>query len=74
MPDLYQEIITRTPAGRWGHADECAGAAVSWRPEHPILSLVLPSALTAVIRSDNPDEDEEFAPFESPEPSAHTAV
>jgi hypothetical protein len=38
------------------------------------LSLVLPSALTAVIRSDNPDEDEEFAPFESPEPSAHTAV
>jgi 2-deoxy-D-gluconate 3-dehydrogenase len=28
MPDLYQEIITRTPAGRWGHPDECAGAAV----------------------------------------------
>jgi short-subunit dehydrogenase len=25
---LYQEIITRTPAGRWGNPDECAGAAV----------------------------------------------
>jgi 2-deoxy-D-gluconate 3-dehydrogenase len=25
---LYQEVITRTPAGRWGRADECAGAAV----------------------------------------------
>ena len=28
MPDLYQEIIARTPAGRWGHPDECVGAAV----------------------------------------------
>jgi 2-deoxy-D-gluconate 3-dehydrogenase len=28
MPELYQEIITRTPAGRWGNPDECAGAAV----------------------------------------------
>src|ERR1700730_7076656 len=28
MPDLSQEIITRTPAGRWGHPDECAGTAV----------------------------------------------
>jgi 2-deoxy-D-gluconate 3-dehydrogenase len=27
MP-LYQEIITRTPAGRWGNPDECAGTAV----------------------------------------------
>ena len=25
---LYQEVITRTPAGRWGSADECAGAAI----------------------------------------------
>jgi len=25
---LYQEIITRTPAGRWGNPDECAGTAV----------------------------------------------
>ena len=25
---LYQEVIARTPAGRWGRADECAGAAV----------------------------------------------
>ena len=25
---LYQEVIDRTPAGRWGHADELAGAAV----------------------------------------------
>ena len=27
MP-LYEEIITRTPAGRFGNPDECAGAAV----------------------------------------------
>jgi 2-dehydro-3-deoxy-D-gluconate 5-dehydrogenase len=27
MP-LYREVIQRTPAGRWGHPDECAGAAV----------------------------------------------
>ena len=25
---LYQEVIARTPAGRWAHPDECAGAAV----------------------------------------------
>jgi 2-dehydro-3-deoxy-D-gluconate 5-dehydrogenase len=25
---LYQEIITRTPAGRFGSPDECAGTAV----------------------------------------------
>ena len=28
FPALYQEIITRTPAGRFGSADECAGTAV----------------------------------------------
>jgi 2-dehydro-3-deoxy-D-gluconate 5-dehydrogenase len=27
MP-LYQEVIARTPAGRWGNPDECAGTAV----------------------------------------------
>jgi 2-dehydro-3-deoxy-D-gluconate 5-dehydrogenase len=27
-PDLYQEIIIRTPAGRFGNPDECAGTAV----------------------------------------------
>jgi 2-deoxy-D-gluconate 3-dehydrogenase len=27
MP-LYQEVVQRTPAGRWGNPDECAGAAV----------------------------------------------
>jgi gluconate 5-dehydrogenase len=27
MP-LYQEIITRTPAGRFGNPDECAGTPV----------------------------------------------
>ncbi|HTA51202.1 MAG TPA: SDR family oxidoreductase [Candidatus Acidoferrum sp.] len=27
MP-LYGEVARRTPAGRWGHPDECAGAAV----------------------------------------------
>ena len=27
MP-LYDEILTRTPAGRFGTPDECAGAAV----------------------------------------------
>jgi len=27
MP-LYQEVIHRTPAGRWGNPEECAGAAV----------------------------------------------
>jgi 2-dehydro-3-deoxy-D-gluconate 5-dehydrogenase len=27
MP-LFQEVIQRTPAGRWGRPDECAGAAV----------------------------------------------
>ncbi len=48
---LYQEINTRTPAGRWGNPDECAGTAVFWRPEHRILSLLLPSALTAPIPS-----------------------
>jgi NAD(P)-dependent dehydrogenase (short-subunit alcohol dehydrogenase family) len=41
---LYQEIITRTRAGRFGSPDECAGAAVFWRPELPISSPVLPSA------------------------------
>jgi len=25
---VYQEVIARTPAGRWAHPDECAGAAV----------------------------------------------
>jgi 2-deoxy-D-gluconate 3-dehydrogenase len=25
---LYQEIITRTPAGRWGNPDELSGTAV----------------------------------------------
>jgi 2-deoxy-D-gluconate 3-dehydrogenase len=27
-PALYQEIITRTPAGPFGNPDECAGTAV----------------------------------------------
>jgi 2-deoxy-D-gluconate 3-dehydrogenase len=27
MP-LYREVVQRTPAGRWGNPDECAGAAV----------------------------------------------
>jgi 2-dehydro-3-deoxy-D-gluconate 5-dehydrogenase len=27
MP-LYQEVVQRTPAGRWGNPDECAGAGV----------------------------------------------
>jgi 2-deoxy-D-gluconate 3-dehydrogenase len=25
---LYNEVVQRTPAGRWGYPDECAGAAV----------------------------------------------
>ena len=25
---LYQQILTRTPAGRWGAPDDCAGAAI----------------------------------------------
>jgi 2-deoxy-D-gluconate 3-dehydrogenase len=25
---LYNEVVRRTPAGRWGYPDECAGAAV----------------------------------------------
>jgi 2-deoxy-D-gluconate 3-dehydrogenase len=25
---VYREVIARTPAGRWAHPDECAGAAV----------------------------------------------
>jgi 2-deoxy-D-gluconate 3-dehydrogenase len=28
IPPLYQEIITRTPAGRFGNPDECAGTVV----------------------------------------------
>ena len=28
MPDLYESIIERTPAGRFGEPDECAGTAV----------------------------------------------
>jgi 2-deoxy-D-gluconate 3-dehydrogenase len=28
IPPLYQEIITRTPAGRFANPDECAGTAV----------------------------------------------
>lgn len=28
MPAMYDEILLRTPAGRWGQADELAGAAV----------------------------------------------
>ena len=27
-PFVYELIMARTPAGRWGHPDECAGAAV----------------------------------------------
>jgi hypothetical protein len=50
-PALYEEIITRTPAGRFANPDECAGTAIFWRPEHPILSPVLPSASTAVFPS-----------------------
>jgi 2-deoxy-D-gluconate 3-dehydrogenase len=50
MP-LNQEIITRTPAGRWGSPDEFAGPAVFWRPELPTLSPALPSSLMAVTPS-----------------------
>jgi NAD(P)-dependent dehydrogenase (short-subunit alcohol dehydrogenase family) len=50
-PALYQEIITRTPAGRFGNPDECAGTALFWRPEHPILLPLLPSVSTAIIPS-----------------------
>ena len=50
MP-LYQEIITRTPAGRFGNADECAGPQFFWPHEHPILLPVLRSALTVVTLS-----------------------
>jgi 2-deoxy-D-gluconate 3-dehydrogenase len=25
---LYNEVVRRTPAGRWGYPEECAGAAV----------------------------------------------
>ncbi len=28
MPDLYQTIVARTPAGRFGEPEECGGAAV----------------------------------------------
>lgn len=28
MPDLYESIIARTPAGRFGEPDDCAGTAV----------------------------------------------
>jgi hypothetical protein len=28
MPQLYQEVIARTPAARWGNPDELAGTAV----------------------------------------------
>ena len=27
-PSVYELIMARTPAGRWGNPDECAGAAV----------------------------------------------
>jgi NAD(P)-dependent dehydrogenase (short-subunit alcohol dehydrogenase family) len=30
-PALYEEIITRTPVGRFGNPDECAGTA-NWVP------------------------------------------
>ncbi len=28
MPEMYQQIVARTPAGRFGDPEECAGAAV----------------------------------------------
>ena len=28
MPDMYQSIVARTPAGRFGEPEECAGTAV----------------------------------------------
>ena len=28
MPDLYSSIIARTPAGRFGEPEECAGTAI----------------------------------------------
>jgi 2-deoxy-D-gluconate 3-dehydrogenase len=27
-PSLHEAVISRTPAGRWGHPDDLAGAAV----------------------------------------------
>ncbi|HZC34527.1 MAG TPA: SDR family NAD(P)-dependent oxidoreductase [Chthoniobacterales bacterium] len=41
---LYQEVIDRTPAGRWGNPDELAGTAVFWHLKLPILSPVQPSS------------------------------
>ena len=29
---VYQDVTARTPAGRWAHPDECAGAAVFLAP------------------------------------------
>jgi NAD(P)-dependent dehydrogenase (short-subunit alcohol dehydrogenase family) len=34
-PALYEEIITRTPAGRFGNPDECAGTAAFLAPRAP---------------------------------------
>ena len=51
MPPLYQEIITRTPAGRFGNPDECAGTAVFLASRASDLSPVLPSVWTAVTPS-----------------------
>jgi 2-deoxy-D-gluconate 3-dehydrogenase len=28
MPDLYDSIVARTPAGRFGEPEECAGTAI----------------------------------------------
>src|ERR1700722_2090660 len=49
MPALYQEIITRTQPAVGVIPTNAPESPFFWRPEHPILSLVLPSALTAVI-------------------------
>jgi len=52
MP-LYQEIIARTPAGRLGSPEECAGnCRFIWPPELLILSPVPPSSSMAVTPSD----------------------
>ena len=48
---LYQEIITRTPAGRFGNPMNAPEPLSFWLRELPISSPALPAALTAVTPS-----------------------
>jgi NAD(P)-dependent dehydrogenase (short-subunit alcohol dehydrogenase family) len=47
---IYERIIARTRSVAWASPTNAPEPLFIWRPERPILSRALPSALTAVMR------------------------